>query len=280
MRRLDERNVCIGVFILSVLLNLGFSSVGLRNSLLEIHEFRQLQTAYSTRYIQSDGFSLAYPTPLFGPPWSAPMEFPLYQVCVAQFVKLTGLPLEPAGRLVSLAFLFLGLPAGFGLAGLLALPPHRRWLFLSLILLSPGYLYYSRSFLIESTALCVSAWFLLGYCKALQLRSRGWLAAAVGFGIAAALTKVTTLIVFLVVAAAYTLHLLWKDARDPTTRPRLWGTILFALAATIPAVAIGTAWVHFSDAVKLSNPLSADLVSANLWTFNFGTWHQRLSGQF
>jgi hypothetical protein len=127
-RRFSENTACVGLFIFSVVLNLVFSSVGLRHSLLEVHDFRQVQTALTARCLQEEGWSLAYPTPLFGPPWSAPMEFPFYQVCVARFGALTGLPLEPAGRLVALGFLYLSLPAWFGLAGLLGLPPARRWL--------------------------------------------------------------------------------------------------------------------------------------------------------
>ena len=44
-------------------------------------EFRQAQTAISTYYIQQENnFSLAYPTPVLGKPWSIPMEFPFYQI--------------------------------------------------------------------------------------------------------------------------------------------------------------------------------------------------------
>ena len=60
--------------------------------ILDRHEFRQLQTALSTFWLKQDGFRLNYETPLFGPPsWSVPMEFPLYQWCVARFSSLTGM---------------------------------------------------------------------------------------------------------------------------------------------------------------------------------------------
>jgi hypothetical protein len=277
--RFTERRICIGFFVLSLLLNLIFSSVGLHNSLREVHEFRQFQTAYTTRYLQTEGFSLAYPTPLFGPPWSVPMEFPVYQMCVATVSNVTGISLEPAGRLVSLTFLYLGLPAWFLLAGAIGLPRERRWLALGLLLLSPGYLYYSRTFLIESTALCFCAWFLLGYHRVLQRWSAGWLTLAVLASTAAALTKITTLIDALVVAAAYTLWVLWRQARSPDKR-NLVRTIALAWAAVLPAIFIGIAWVHFADAVKAANPLASEMVSSNLSTFNFGTWAQRLTGDF
>ncbi len=277
----SEGTVCRAIFLLCLLLNLGFSSVGWRNSPLEIHEFRQVQTALTARAIQEDGWSLAYPMPVFGPPWSAPMEFPFYQVCVARVATLTGLAIEPAGRLVALAFLYLALPACFGLAGLVGLSPARRWLALGLILVSPIYLYYSRTIMIESTALCACAWFLLAYVRTLERDTGGWLAAAMVFGVLASLAKITTFIVFLAVAFVYTLWLLqhgWRagGGRWPRVRPILWR----GLAATVPAVIAGTAWVRFADIVKLSNPLSAFLASGPMSAFNFGTWHQRLSPEF
>lgn len=64
------------------------------------HEFRQAQTGLSIKFIQRDqDYSVAYPTPLFGPPWSIPMEFPLYQWAAAwlrtQFDLTTPNPGEP-----------------------------------------------------------------------------------------------------------------------------------------------------------------------------------------
>jgi hypothetical protein len=41
---------------------------------------------------------LAYETPVWGYPWSIPMEFPIYQWIVALF-GLIGIPIETAGRL-------------------------------------------------------------------------------------------------------------------------------------------------------------------------------------
>ena len=167
-----QRTVCVGVFVLCAIANLWYSSIGWRHNLRELHEFRQIQTALSARYIQREGWSLAYPTPLFGPPWSAPMEFPVYQWCVARVSTLTGIPLEQSGRLVSLGFLYLSLPAFFLLLRFLRVAPSRRFLFLGLLLVTPLYLYYSRAFLIESAALCSAAWFLFAYCRSLDTGRR------------------------------------------------------------------------------------------------------------
>jgi hypothetical protein len=44
---------------------------------LENHSFRQTQTALTAWWFVRDGFSFAYLTPVGGPPWSIPFEFPL-----------------------------------------------------------------------------------------------------------------------------------------------------------------------------------------------------------
>src|SRR6185312_10632304 len=62
-------------------------------SLLDRFQFRQTQTALTTDWMQKDGFHFAYPMPVFGPPWSAPMEFPLYQWFVAKLTSATGMSL-------------------------------------------------------------------------------------------------------------------------------------------------------------------------------------------
>ncbi|MBS0662190.1 MAG: hypothetical protein JSR48_02925 [Verrucomicrobia bacterium] len=276
-----ERRLCVAAFVVCAALSVWFSGHGWRNNILEGHEFRQAQTAMSVEYLLRDGWSLAYPLPLFGPPWSAPMEFPIFEVCAAAFARCSGLAVEPSSRLVSLAFFYLALPALFLLLRNVPQPPHRRWLWLAGILVSPLYLFYSRTVMIESTALCLSAWFLLAYVRALDRGHGGWLAAAIGFGTAAGLAKVTTYMVILVVAATYTMWRLAGAWRQPAGRWTSLGRLAWrGLAATIPSVVIGTAWVRYSDAIKLSNPLSEFLASGPLQEFTFGTVAQRTSPGF
>jgi hypothetical protein len=260
--------------------NVAFSVVGLTHSLEEVHVFRQLQTALTARSIMDEGFQLAYPTPLFGPPWSVPMEFPVYQVCVAKLCAWTGLPLEVGGRVTALAFLYLALPALWALGAELGLSRGRRWLLPGLALLSPVYLYYSRTFMIESCALCAAIWFLLGYVRFIRTGAKRWFAAAVVAGILAALAKITTWLVFLVPACLWTVARLWRVWREDRTVARLFTAGAPALAAVLPGLLIGWAWVHFSDGVKASNPFSRDLVSTTMRGFNFGTLAQRGSGTF
>jgi hypothetical protein len=106
------------------------------------HEFRQAQTALTTLFIQRENnFSLAYPTPVLGKPWSIPMEFPLYEWTVASVGKATHLPVVEAGRLVTLVCFYLTLPALYLLLGQLGLPPPHRLAGLCLVLTCPLYIF-------------------------------------------------------------------------------------------------------------------------------------------
>ena len=246
--------------------------------ILDRHDFRQLQTALSTYWLRADGLRLAYPLPLFGPPWSAPLEFPLYQACVASLSGTFHLPLEQTGRAVGIAFFLATLPALYGLLGLFGAPPPRRFTVLTAVILTPVYLFYTRTFMIESTALCLSAWFLFGYLRSLRDQGWRWLVMAVALGVLAALVKITTFAVFCIPAAGCALCELWRQRHGPGSKVARLG-----LRASLPALAaLGVAawWVHFSDAIKQSNPFSAFLTSSHLSSFNFGSVAERLDPAF
>lgn len=270
----------VALFALCLAANLGFSLVGWNHSLREIHESRQVQTALSARHLQREGWSVDYPLPLFGPPWSAPFEFPTYQYATALVAQVGGLSVESAGRLTSLGFLYLALPAIYLLQAFLPIPRERWWLLPSLLLVSPAHLYYSRSVMIESAALCIAAWFLLCFCRALTRPGWLWPVAALLAGILAALTKLTTLVVFLVPAAAFTLQLLLRPANSAA--PARSRGLVVALAAVLAAAALaaGILWTHHADAVKAANPLASAFVSSELRGFIFGPASQRLEWTF
>ncbi|HEY4301516.1 MAG TPA: hypothetical protein VGM73_11620 [Candidatus Didemnitutus sp.] len=246
-------------------------------SILDRYEFRQLQTALSTYWMIHDGWHLNYLTPLFGPPWSIPMEFPTYQMCVAFVVKVTGMSLEPAGRLVGILFFAGTLPAVHDLLALAQLPPRRRWIVLCLVITAPVYLFYARTFMIETAAVFFAAWFLAFLRRALMTGRAGWTAAATGAGVLAALTKITTFAVFCPPAAAlFAWHWFGRPASN-ASRGRL------LVSATVPvaaALAVGWWWVLHADFVKHSNPFSGFLTSTDLHAWNYGSFGLRFEAGF
>ncbi len=268
-----ERRLAFWVLCVAGLFHLWTMTLGWTSANLPGNEFRQAQTAISAYHIQKDNdFSLAYPTPVLGKPWSIPMEFPLYQWSAVWVSNATGLGLVQAGRLVSIVCFYLTLPALYLLLGLGGLPAGRRWLALAFVLTCPLYTIYTRSFMIETMALMFSVWFLFGYIRAVERRRAGWLGLALVAGTLAGLVKITTFMFVLLPAFGWTLWHLWRTrpGRDAAWKPAWTSTFVFGLTAALVPVAVSLWWVAYADAIKAQNPAGAFLTSANLRNYNFG----------
>ncbi len=270
--RVFPARLCLALGVLAGLAHLFVILQPRGGGLLDGHSFRQLQTALSAQQLLQHGFKFAYETPVLGPPWSIPMEFPLYGAAVAALAKITGLSLEHAGALVSLASLYAALAAVWLTLRRLGVSRTARFLFAALALSSPVILTYARHFLIETTAVCFGAWFIYAVLRSVLDHDRWWIASAV-LGTLAALAKVTTFLPFGLVAVGLVLGTL------PRATHRLRRLGLAALTGAI-ILATSIAWVRFTDDLKAQNPLAAFLTSANLREFNFGTLAQRCSLDF
>lgn len=276
-RSVHERIAAV-VFLLLLLLHVWGVSIGWHHRSLPGQEFRQTQTAISALFIQRENnFSLRYPTPVLGKPWSIPFEFPLYQWTVVVTSNALDLPLAPAARLVSAACFYLTLPAFWLLLARMGASRIQRWIVLGLIVSSPLHIFYSRSFLIETMALLFGVWFLWAYIAGVERRSWAWIAAAVATGTLAGLVKVTTFMVWLIPAAAWSLWWLWRDWRG-AARWRALGRRLGWIAAAVAIPFAATiAWIEFADSVKARNPSGAYLLSSGMHSYNFGTWETRFA---
>lgn len=260
------------------LVHVALSLVGWNNTLIGPFEFRQAQTAITTLFFPAHGFRFDYETPLFGTPWSIPLEFPVFEASVARFSAVTGMSLDPAGRLISWLFFQLSLPAFYLLLGSVGVRRPLRWLCLGLLLTSPVYLYYSRTFLIESTALCFCAWFLAAFVRWVPTGRFGWLLTAMAAGALGATVKVTTMVVFGVAACLFVFGQWAGECRlhpDQTRKIglRLLGRAIAALS--IPAAA-GLAWLVYSTVIRERNP-DAAILNTHFGFWSFGDVAQRLS---
>ena len=216
-----------------------------------------------------------YETPVLGPPWIIPMEFPLYQWIVGAVVQLTNLELDQAGRATSIALFYLSFPPLLSLLKDLKVKPEFRRACCALFLGSPLFLVFSRTFMIESTAFFLSITYLAFvsryFCKG------SWLAAALAltFGILAAVTKVTTFAGFLLAAGFLTLGYL-REHRGNLAKRSMVPTIFFA---ALPCVVVKI-WLHLADLKKALNPFANDLLlgaGVNQFEWNYGTLNQRFS---
>lgn len=256
----------------ALLVNFYFSTLTLDGTLVGINSFRQAQTAVSTYYLQKD-LSLDYITPLFGPPWEIPLEFPLYQLCAAWFANGTGLGLDAAGRLTSWLFFLSALPAVYLLLAEFRLSPEQRLLFPSLMLLSPIYLFFSPAFLIESTAFATGIWFLLAFVRTVEHQRWSWLPLALLGGGLTCMVKITTGVVFLFAAGLWTCTLLAPTGQR-RGRTLVWSALL---AGT--SLGAGLLWTAHAKAVRDLNP-AVDFLNTIFGFWSFGDLAQRLSWSF
>lgn len=264
----------MALVLLALAFNAWTTTVGWESKMLPGVEFRQTQTALSALFIKKENnFSLAYPTPVLGKPWSVPMEFPLYQWTVVVTGKLTGWGLTKAGRAVSIACFYLTLPAVWLLLGWWNVAPWRRALVLPLFLTCPLLLFYGRAFLIETMALMFSLWFCVAYLRAVRDRSVAWLALAAVVGAGAGLVKVTTLMLHLLPLIGWSVMRLWRE------RAR-WRSEVVWMAAAVVVPALATLWwTKEADAIKQLNPQAHFILSDNLRGFNLGTESTRFSAE-
>jgi len=174
--------------------------LGFRHGPYEFHTFRQTQTAITAEYLENGGPFLKYETPVLGPPWSIPFEFPLYQWIVAFVAKHFSANLDETGRAVSIFFFYASF---FPLASILRrlrFRPRQIAVILVLVAASPLYIFVSRLFMIESTALFFSIAYVDQVFR-LTLGDRPWqytnMVLAAVFGTLAGLVKVTTFLPYM-----------------------------------------------------------------------------------
>ena len=262
------------LFFAALLYSLWTATVGWNTPIMQEHSFRQTQTAIATHYIAEGGPILKYETPLLGPPWALPFEFPVYQVVSALVHNFTGCSLESAGRFTAKLFFYLCLiplyllALFFGARGVATLVP------LTLFLVSPLYLFWSRQFMIESTATFFGLLYLALGLHWNVNRRPAWFAGAIVAGIFAALVKSTSYACY-----ALALGLLFSH-RVLVKRQYDFRWLMEAAMLLFWPLAAGVAWAKYTDYLKQQNPLADFITSAALTQWNFGTLAQRLSKDF
>jgi hypothetical protein len=264
----------LGLLALALLVALAVLCIGVFQPLLDQYFARQTQTALTSYWLVRGGPIFAYETPVVGFPWSIPYEFPIYQIVVALLSK-AGVPLDAAGRIMSFVF-FLGClwpmrvlfrALRFGDVAFLCVA--------ILFLLCPLYLYWGRTFMVETCALFFSFLWLAYLARFLAVPALAPAVIATFAGSLGVLAKSTTFPTFAVLGGLLFLkecYAAWT-ARAVAERVR---PILLALFAIAVPFAVGGAWTIYSDAVKENNEIGVYLTSSGLARWNFGTWEQRL----
>jgi hypothetical protein len=268
------RTVLIVALILSILYALAVLWLGLFQPLLDQYYQRQTQSALDAYWLLRGSPILAYETPIAGYPWSLPMEFPTYHI-LAAVLSLTGLPLDAAGRIVSFAF-FLGCLWPLRMLFRVLHFGTCAFLFTAIMfVISPIYLYWSRTFIMESCVLFFSLVWLTLFAMYLNERALKFLFGAVAAGSLVAVTKIQTLPAFMVLGGILFLREIrttWAK-RFPADAVRVLA--LAVLAFVVPLVCV-VWWTLYADSVKVHNEWGALLTSQALTRWFFGTLDQRL----
>ena len=276
---------CVVVSILCVLFSLWAAQVGFNTPILaNQHSWRQAQTALTAQCLKEGGPFLRYETPVLGPPWSVPFEFPLYQWMAAKLSNAFSINLELSGRLLSLLFFYACLlPLYFCLAVFEICRVHRM-VPLSLFAISPYYIFWSHAFLVESLALFLGLAYLGVVVSDHRHKTRGpgrrlgifFLIAALGS--LAGVVKVTTFVPFLCAGVVLALLPGYRAFRHRSLSSKdVFRTACLLTAVGFVPFLLTTLWTQYADSVKMQSPATASLTSKALVAFNFGTMAQKLS---
>lgn len=255
------------------------TGVGWTNHISDKNGFRQAQTAITSYYLVKGGPFLNYETPVLGYPWAVPFEVPLYQWIVAVFHKMSGMPLEQSGRVMSEVFWAGTLVVIWFLLGQVEVRWDHRLAIISLLLISSYYIFWTRAFLIETTALFFCTAFLLFVLR--WLKNRRPVDYVVGglLGVIGALVKVTTFPAFAVIALCVVAADLYHRTEDRTlaglVRNALRDIVPLLVLFALPVLCAGL-WTRHADAIKWLNPNSRAIMSSVMTEWNFGTLEQRL----
>jgi len=241
--------------------------------IIDQYGFRQAQTAISTLWFLNEGLSFPYLTPVFGWPWSVPFEFPTYQIVVYWISILFHFEnLDLAGRLVSLFFYYLSFIPIVLILKRLMVDTKSIMVILISILATPIYIFWPRTFMMESMALfftLMAIYLVISYEAKNQ--KNYYLLMTFVILVLAALTKITTFLVGLMFLSFY--FLIMKP-------DKIFQSKVFKIALVVGgAILIGFAWTKYTDVIKNMNDIASHVSSTNLSKWNFGTLKQRMDIQ-
>ena len=273
----DIQKILLYIFMIIIAFHsLYILSSGFSHPIIDLFGFRQAQTAITSYWLIEEGYKLSYITPILGPPWSIPFEFPIYQYIVSFAQNISGLTLDQSGRLVSILFYFISAVSLFLVFRVLGFTIIQSLTPVVLFSSSPFYLFWSRTFMIESTALAFGLLTILFFIKSIRSPNYGYIALATIFGTLSALTKVTTFGIFLTFISIIFLKYCF-ERYSGLINISYRKLFIIIIPITVVPIVIAMVWNGYADFLKSQNPLAIFLVSDNLFKWNFGTIEQKLA---
>ena len=246
------------------------------------HHFRQSQTAITVwSFLQDDVTPLAYETPVLGPPWQVPFEFPTFQLSAFLLANVTDLGLDTVCRLTSLFYFYLSALLLYLLCRAALKERAVVWMTTLFYLWSPFTVLWSRSCMIDYASVAMALGYLLLFHYWVQ-GQRGLLPvlAIIILGCLSYLTKITTMAAFapwVILFAAKSCLAGLRSFGNMASYVRLKRRELISLLCFILfPIAVGYLYTSYTDQIKAASPFTAALTSQGLQGWNFGALSMRL----
>ncbi|MBF0457270.1 MAG: hypothetical protein HQK99_05180 [Nitrospirae bacterium] len=270
------------VFSALLLCSLLVRAVNIASPILEEHAFRQTQTAITIWTFVEEGISFfSYQTPVFGPPWQAPFEFPLFQAAAALIVK-AGIPnIDIAARLTNIFFFYLSAFFLFMLCGRFFRERGITFTIVLCYVLSPYTIFWSRASMIDYASLAFALGYFYFFLQVLEEDGGLFtLAGALISGTLGYLIKITTMPTVVFPLSYFIVKQLWNNYNKTgggllcyVLREKI--VLIKLLIAIVLPFAAGYLWTIHADNVKRASLFTEWLTSEHLEGWNYGTWQQR-----
>ena len=275
--------ILLTIVVISILPRLIF----IDQNLLDIQPFRQTQTAITVWTYTQDGFNFFnYQTPIFGPPYQAPFELPVFQATAYLFIKLGISNIEIACRLTNIIFFLI---CCFFIVSVCSKIFKNR-LITSLALIHfcflPFSICWSRNVTIEYCSIAFCLFYVYAFLKLLNvngLKKYLFLILITVIGCLAYSIKLTTafpyvIIVFTFFGIEIIKHL--STIKNDTffnvifSKKTFEYIIYSGFIFIVPIIAMYL-WVRHTDLLKMQSSFSYITTSSSLRIWNFGTWEDK-----
>ena len=271
---------------ISIVFALFFWIITLNQPLIDKHEFRQTQTALTVLFNPNLIFNfLNYKTPVLGFPWQIPFEFPLFQILVSFFSNLLPVDISLLGRLISILFGISCLIPVSNIFKIFNIRSKGLMCFYLLYFSSAIYLYWNRSFLIESTALFLSLSALLFYLKLFtNINDKELISKKITYLslllfltlVLSMLVKITTAFPILLLLLLDNFRLVINDIYYAKKRRHI-KTLLISIFICLASSIIYYYWSEYTQSIRLENYFTSFIKDSALHEFLFGSFYQKFS---
>ncbi|MFM7668102.1 MAG: hypothetical protein ACKO7D_07930, partial [Bacteroidota bacterium] len=276
--------IVLGIILFSIVPRLIF----IDQNLLDIQPFRQTQTAITVWNFTQEGFNFFnYQTPIFGPPYQAPFELPVFQSFAFFLTKLGVDNIEVACRLTNI--LFYALSALLLSAVVSKLIKNKLVTLLTILqyCFIPFAICWSRNVTIEYCSLTFCLFYVFLFLKIREISGkRRYLLIPFTciIGCLAYSIKLTTAFPFVLLISILFVSDFLKEIL-PIFKEKKFLKFIFSMTSFQFAVIVFFVflvpfitmylWVRHSDILKMQSSFSYITTSSSLRDWNFGTWDDK-----